>query len=194
MSFCDYCVDVLHLDARTLMNDVVNSTFEKYDEPTRRDLFIYTTEIDLTNYIDCMEMIVESETCTKSSIQDVLYHRLRSNYGLALGLKHTNVIGLTKEELNKLMISFFTFFVFFDDVEDYLDDINQGTPTYISKLYETCQYSEFVRLSNLCIYYTFTNFLNHVKGYNHSMYMILDFYKSIYLKLESSFTRKEIAS
>lgn len=191
MSFCDYCVDVLHVDSKQLLNDIINNTIDNYDADTKHDLGLYicTMGTNIVDYYDCMTMIVESESCVKSSINNILYHRLRSNYGLAVGLKHTVIPGMTKDEMYKAMIYFFTFFTFFDDVEDYLDDIKNNTPTYISKIYETKPYPEFVQISNLCLYYTFSKFISCVKEYNHGLYMVLDFYKSIYLKIENRYSK-----
>ena len=126
---------------------------------------------------------LELKSTVDMSLEDVLRYRLESNWGLMLGLKHTQFEGLTLNETQEILVSFFTFFTLFDDVEDYMEDLSNGTPTYISKLYETMSYESFVRTCNLILYMTFIDFINIVEKYNKNFALGLDLFKSFYFQI-----------
>lgn len=194
MSYSDYCVDELGLTPAMLFNSLQThyqggvDAFISLPKDVQEDLdkFIAYFGDGLTDYFEDMYSIVKKDIEIKNktmSLEDVLTYRLESNWGLMLGLKRTRFDGLTMNETQDILISFFTFFTFFDDVEDYMEDIGNGTPTYISRLYETLPYDTFVRTCNLILYMTFIGFIKTLEKYNKNFGMGLDIFKSFYFQM-----------
>ena len=181
ISFGDHCADVLHIDMWQLYTAVFTSGITDVPDPVRNDIEAYKAQfvkmgVDIQTYKDIIKTNVKAELMQHdNTARSVLRRRLFSNYAMVSGLRYT---ALPKP----LMLSFFTIFFMFDDVDDVLDDIANNTPTYISWLRENtpCE-KAYITSVNKVLYYTYHRFAREMYDYNRGYYCMLDMCKSVYL-------------
>lgn len=183
LSFGDYLYDELKVSTQDIkeiymcfLTNHVSSDFQltNVDSDTMldviHDISLYIEEfercgLNLLNYHEMTTNIIKIETNPSSDPKKILYNRLYTNFCICVAARHSTINKISEEDQLCYFINMMLFGIFFDDIEDIKEDISNGTPTYISWLYQNYEYDIFIKKVNQIIAYVFFVNMNALTKY-----------------------------
>lgn len=195
LSFGDYLYDELNISKDELKSVYVYFlTYVKpsninLDDDVIHDIELYISEfkkcgLNLYDYHDLTSEIISKEMNPATDPKQILYNRLYTNFCICVASKRSSIKKIDKDDQLIYFINMMLFGVFFDDIEDIQEDISNGTPTYVSWLYQNNEYDVFVKKLNQIMAYIYYVNLDTLKKYKHEYpdkIVLLDLLKIIVL-------------
>lgn len=155
----------------------------------KHDMLLYISafqkhKFNILEYHHITKHIISKELNPAKNPRDILYNRLYTNFSICVATKYSKIKKIESDDQLKYFINMMLFGIFFDDIEDIQEDISNGTPTYVSWLYENNEYSVFVKKINQIMAYIYYINMEGLKKYRNLYWdkiVLLDTFKLLVL-------------